>query len=646
MSLFTGLKVRLQKQTPRWLVLLIDVHFTVLSFILALAIVWKSNWSFGLQNSAIIALAVCLTYAVSYLVFKSYTGIIRHTGLREIVNVLKATSAALLLLFLMLIFIQDPYIDENFTLVVLHYLITTITLVFLRVLYKNAYARLVQPHSGKKNLLIYGAGNSGIITYNALMAERNVNNVVYAFIDDNPKLYRSRIDGVKVIAPKEVTKELMAKENIEEVIISIQNIALEDFNKIVDTFEDFPVKLKIVPPLNNWIDGKLEAKEIQEIRIEDLLGRKSIRLEKDSIRKEVEGKVVLVTGAAGSIGSEISRQLLHYNCKKVILLDQAETALYELKLSCVASIKKTQANVKFIVGDVRDYNRVNAIFKGLRPDLVFHAAAYKHVPLMEENPYEAIATNIKGTKHVVDAAAKYGVSKFVMVSTDKVVNPTNVMGATKRVAELYVNHFTQKQSDTNYVITRFGNVLGSNGSVIPLFRSQLAEGGPLTVTHPEVTRYFMTIPEACQLVLEAGAMAKGGEIFVFDMGSPIKILDLAKRMIQLSGLNYPTDIDIEITGLRLGEKIYEELLADGENTKPTHHEKIMIARVRENTIPEFDDIINNLINLTHSNQKMLNLKLVGMLKELVPEYKSNNSIFESLDQSKVNDSLSQVPVML
>lgn len=634
MKISKAVKERLKKQTPRWFVFLVDIHSTVMSFIVALAIVWQSDWSIGLKNSAGVALIAFLVYPLSFMFFKSYKGIIRHTGLQDIVNVLKASTFALLLLLVALYVIDSPYPKQSFTLVVLHYLITTSSLVFLRILYKRIFSQFIQSHRDAKHLLIYGAGTSGIITFNALQADGHVGNSVYAFIDDNPKLHRSRINGVKVISPKQVTKELIAKEEIEEIIISIQNIESAALNKIVARYEGFPVKLKIVPPVSNWIDGNLEAKQIQDIRIEDLLGRKTIHLEKDSIRKEVEGKVVLVTGAAGSIGSEISRQLLNYPCKKVVLLDQAESALYELQQTCSSSIKKNAIDVEFVIGDIRDYNRVDTVFRVFQPDIVFHAAAYKHVPLMEQNPYEAISTNIKGTKHIVDAADRYATGKFVMISTDKAVNPTNVMGATKRVAELYVNYFTKKQGHTNYVVTRFGNVLGSNGSVIPLFRNQMANGGPLTVTHPEVTRYFMTIPEACQLVLEAGAMAKGGEIYVFDMGESMKIMDLAKRMIQLSGLHYPTDMDIEICGLRPGEKIYEELLADGENTRPTHHEKIMIAKVRENNIENFAEIIENLTLLPlDPNQENFNMQLVQTLKDLVPEYKSQNSIYESMDQS-------------
>lgn len=637
------LKEQLKQQKPRWIVFLVDVHFTALALAVSILIVWQSEWNIGLKNSAVIAGIAILVYPLSFILFNTFKRIIRHTGLRDIVNVLEASSFALVLLFISLLVIDVPYPKQSFILVVLHYLLTISSLVFLRILYKRMYLQFVQPHSRTKHILIYGAGTSGIITYNALKAEGHLGSVLCAFVDDNPKLHNSRINGIRVICPKQVTKAFLTEKKIEEIIISIQNISPVALNDIVKHFEDYPVKLKIVPPVSNWINGNLQAKQIQEIRIEDLLGRKLIELGKESVRKEVEGKVVLVTGAAGSIGSEISRQLYGYPCKKLILLDQAESALYDLQQSCCSTDKIQNTNVVYVIGDIRNYNKVDSVFNTFRPDIVFHAAAYKHVPLMEQNPHEAITTNIKGTKHLVDAADRYGAGKFVMISTDKAVNPTNVMGATKRVAELYVNYFTKKNSKTNYVITRFGNVLGSNGSVIPLFRRQLAKGGPLTVTHEDITRYFMTIPEACQLVLEAGAMAKGGEIYVFDMGESMKIMDLAKRMIQLSGLHYPTDIDIEICGLRPGEKIYEELLADGENTQPTYHEKIMIAKVCENNIVGFNESIDRLLNLPLDlSQEEFNLTLVGIIKKLVPEYKSQNSIYESLDDKETKEHTREV----
>jgi len=399
--------------------------------------------------------------------------------------------------------------------------------------------------------------------------------------------------------------------------------------EIVEQFIDLPVTLKIIPPASDWLDGEYSNKQIKELRIEDLLGRKSINLQNEIVAADLNNKVVLVTGAAGSIGSEIARQIALFNFKKLILLDHAESALYDVQQTMVS---KKKDDIVYIVGNIRESLKMRRIFEEFKPDYVYHAAAYKHVPLMEDYPQEAIHTNIKGTKAMADLSVEFNVTKFVMVSTDKAVNPTNVMGATKRAAEIYVSSLKGK-GNTSFIVTRFGNVLGSNGSVIPIFKRQLEKGGPLTVTHPDITRFFMTIPEACQLVLEASVMGKAGDIFVFDMGKSVKIIDLAKRMIKLSGLEYPTDIDIKITGLRPGEKIFEELLANNENTVKTHHEKIMIAKIREQDLIKAQDDINGLCFYVLNNETTLDpMYMVGQLKLIVPEFKSQNSVFSVLDK--------------
>jgi len=416
MNIFTALKNRLQNQTPRWFVFLIDIHFTAFSFILSLAIVWQSDWGVGLRSSAIVLSVVTLTYALSFLIFKSYSAIIRHTGLRDIVNVLKATSTALALLLIVLYFIHIPYPDKNFIMVVLHYFFTTTALIFLRILYKYMYARHVQPHKRKKHLLIYGAGSSGVITHNALTADGNMDNVVKAFIDDNVKLYRSRINGVKVIPPSDVTKEMIVKDKIEEIIVSIQNIAIEKLNKIVKNFEGFAVKLRLVPLLKDWIDGRLEATQIQEVHIENLLGRNPIDINKEAFRNEVKDKVVLVTGAAGLVGTEISSHLLNYACKKIILVDQVASDLKKLEESWMSSKIMKGVKVEFIPADIRVDYIVDSLYNRFRLDIVYHADAYNKVLVMEENPYNAITVNIKGTRHLVAAANRYGVEKLVMVA--------------------------------------------------------------------------------------------------------------------------------------------------------------------------------------------------------------------------------------
>ncbi|MCK4562823.1 MAG: polysaccharide biosynthesis protein, partial [Flavobacteriaceae bacterium] len=385
--------------------------------------------------------------------------------------------------------------------------------------------------------------------------------------------------------------------------------------------------IKLVPPVQQWIDGELNVGQIKEVKIEDLLDRSPIQIENPVIQKEFNGKVILITGAAGSIGSEIAHQISNYDYKHIILLDQAESPLYDLQQEFLRNDVK---NFSVELADVRNEKRLKSIFKTYKIDLIFHAAAYKHVPLMESNPYEAIRVNIMGTSLVMNLAIKNNIEKFIMVSTDKAVNPTNVMGATKRVAEIYANCLNA-ESKTKFVTTRFGNVLGSNGSVIPLFRKQIENGGPLTVTHKDITRFFMTIPEACQLVLEAGVMGNGGEIYVFDMGESVKIFDLAKKMIHLSGMEYPKDIDIEITGLRPGEKLYEELLTSDENTIPTYHHKILIAKTENINVKEIKQKIEKLI----IKNTLTNIDIVKALKSIIPEYISNNSEFEKLDETNV-----------
>lgn len=632
MSILTSLRTRLKKNTPRWVILFIDLYVTGFAYILSLLVIWHLDLLEALRETYHLAVLLGLFYPMSFIIFRIYRGIVRHTSLVDMTRVFKACffafSASLLVSFVY----EPDLFKRNLELLFFHFLLSAFLLSSLRILYKFIFDTYVQPKGSIRNVVIYGAGTSGLITYEALVADTSGSMRVKAFIDDNKKLHGNNIKGIPVVSSDRINIKSVKQHAIDDVIISIQNIKSSELNKIVEKFEDLGVKLKIVPPVNTWIDGNLESRQIQEVKIEDLLGREPIHIEKDSIRAEVTDKVVLVTGAAGSIGSEIARQLINYPCKQIILVDQAESALYEKQQNAKLKIEDLNCDVEYVIGDIRDPQRVETIYSVFKPDIVFHAAAYKHVPLMEDNPYEAISTNVKGTKLVVDAAIKHGAQKFVMVSTDKAVNPTNVMGASKRLAELYVNYQHKQNHSTKFVVTRFGNVLGSNGSVIPLFRNQILKRRNLTVTHPEVTRYFMTIPEACQLVLEAGAMSKGGEIYVFDMGESMKIIDLAKRMIQLSGLRYPVDLGIDIVGLRPGEKIYEELLADDENTVPTHHDKIMIAKVRDNNIPEFVDKINSLINLRkESTQENFNLDLVKQIKLLVPEFKSNNSVFQQLD---------------
>ena len=463
------------------------------------------------------------------------------------------------------------------------------------------------------------------LTYTVLTNDKEIKVQVVGFIDDDKRLTHKMINGIKVYSPDEIDTDFIKGKNIDEIIISIQQIKPTRLLEIVDQLSKLTVHVKIVPPVKSWIDGNLKVNQIKQIKIEDLLGRDPIKINNTVLQREFHQEVVMITGAAGSIGSEISRQIAQFKYAQLILIDQAESDLYELQQFLK---QRNFEHIISVVADIRNKKRMEKLYKQYRPTLVFHAAAYKHVPLMESNVYEAVCVNVAGTQIVADLAVKYQVKKFVFISTDKAVNPTNVMGATKRIAEMYISTLNNNNEKTKFITTRFGNVLGSNGSVIPLFQSQITNGGPLTLTHPEITRYFMTIPEACELVLEAGAMGNGGELYVFDMGESVKIVDLAKNMIRLSGLRYPEDIDIKITGLRPGEKIYEELLGDGENTIPTYHEKIMIAKTKP---IDFELVQQQINDLCKANLELNCEDTVIRMKEIVREYKSNNSEFEVLD---------------
>jgi FlaA1/EpsC-like NDP-sugar epimerase len=493
----------------------------------------------------------------------------------------------------------------------------------------------------KRRVIIYGVGETGVATKRTLDADPNVNMSVVAFVDDDLRKRGKVVDSVKIYHTDDLAK-IIEEENIDDLILTTQNLSPERKNKAVDLCLDHNVKVLNVPPLKTWVNGSFKVNQIKNIKIEDLLERAPIFIEEDIIESQIKGKRVLVTGAAGSIGSEIVRQLIKFNPQLIILNDIAESPLHEMQLE----LQDNSLTNNFIayIGDVKNVSRMEKMFTTFKPHFVYHAAAYKHVPMMEKNPCEAICTNVGGTKVIADLSVKYRVEKFVMVSTDKAVNPTNVMGASKRIAEIYVqsyfNYLEKKNLNsvngsvikTKFITTRFGNVLGSSGSVIPRFKAQIQKGGPITVTHPDITRYFMTIPEACRLVLEAGSMGKGGEIFIFDMGQSVKIVELAKKMIKLSGLIPNQDIQIEFTGLRPGEKLYEELLNDTENTLPTHHDKIMIAKVRTYDFESIQTKVEELILLAcdyHDND------VVKAMKNMVPEFISKNSIYEELDALEV-----------
>lgn len=624
----------------RWLVLAIDVIIAIFSFLVATAL--RLNFRYEELHLEVFIYHFVFLLSIrfiTFLYFKTYSGIIRHTSIEDAVLILKTiftgTAVAAIISLAIRYFLHvETLIYVPISILVIDFFICLFLMVSLRFMVKKFYESFINEFKPAVGVLIYGAGYSGLLTKNVIQNDRGINYQVLGFIDDNDSKVGKTIEGIRVFNLGEALDKFVDTYEGLQVIMAIKNINIQAKRKISDVFLDRGVVVKTLPPVDKWVGGEFAINQIHNVKIEDLLGREEIQMNNKMISEEMNSKSILVTGAAGSIGSEIVRQLIAYFPSKIILVDQAESGLFDLEYELVGRIpSNTEIVVK--VADVSDINRMSYIFRTHKPSIVFHAAAYKHVPLMEKNPYEAVKINILGTRILADLAAENAVDKFVMVSTDKAVNPTNVMGATKRFAEMYTQSMNQLEGmHTKFIATRFGNVLGSNGSVIPLFKKQIERGGPVTVTHPDITRYFMTIPEACELVLEAATMGEGGEVFVFDMGESVKIINLAKKMITLSGMRVDRDIEIKFTGLRPGEKLYEELLSTDENTLPTHHPKILIAKVN---VPSYSymEIQMNLM------QEVLdeggnNNELVSKIKEVIPEYKSNNSIFEKLDKVTFN----------
>jgi FlaA1/EpsC-like NDP-sugar epimerase len=619
-----------QYNLPRWSILFIDTFVCALALSLAFFIRFYFDSVMSVQDKQNLPydfLIVLSIRFISFYISKTYKGVVRYTSTRDTMRIFVVILSGSFLLFALNIislnYILGYYFIPN-SVIIIDALVSLFVMITSRLAVKALYSEIKNPTKEKINVLIYGAGEAGIITKRTLDRDAAIKYKAVAFIDaDEDKLGRS-IEGV-FIFPQSKMPELIKEYEIELVIIAIQKISSQKKNEITDLCLENNVKVLTVPPVTNWINGELSFNQIKSIKIEDLLERDPIKLDDLAISAQLKNKVVLITGAAGSIGSELARQCANYSPKKIYLLDQAESPLHELELEFNEKFKDTAFEV--VIADIRNIERLKHVFNSFQPQIVFHAAAYKHVPMMENNPSESIFTNILGTKNTADLANEFKVERFVFVSTDKAVNPTNVMGASKRIAEIYIQSLGKK-SQTKFITTRFGNVLGSNGSVIPRFKKQIEEGGPITITHPDITRYFMTIPEASQLVLEAGSIGKGGEIFVFNMGKSVKILDLARKMILLSGLKENRDIKIIFTGLRPGEKLFEELLADAENTLPTHHDQILIGKVREYDYEEVKNIINELIKLFNTQNNEL---IVQRMKDLVPEFKSNNSVFQKLD---------------
>ncbi len=620
-----------RQNIPRWFIFLVDILVVFFSVILAYLV--RFNFNVPPQEIQLwpqVFLLVLGVRALSFLISKTYAGIIRYTSTEDAVRIFLVLLSGSLFFGLANLF-SYYFINEKFlvpfSIIIIEFISVTLGMVTFRILVKITYLEIKNPSGEKTRVIIFGAGEAGVITKRALDRDLGIRYKVAAFIDDDKNKQGKKLEGVTIYSFDRI-RELLLAETIESVIIAVQDLKPAKKQSIVDACFPFDTKVMTVPPVANWINGELSFKQIKKIKIEDLLERDEIKMNEDKINKELNGAVIMITGAAGSIGSEIVRQVLNFNPKKLVLIDQAESALFDLETEL--NDKYPEKNFEIAVADICNLVRMENAFRVFRPEIVYHAAAYKHVPMMENNPTEALFTNINGTKTVADLSVKFAVRKFIMISTDKAVNPTNVMGASKRIAEIYTQALNKKEK-TRFITTRFGNVLGSNGSAVQLFRKQIEKGGPITVTHPEVIRYFMTIPEACRLVLQAGNMGKGGEIFLFDMGEPVKITDLAKKMVRLSGLELDKDIQIKFTGLRPGEKLYEELLNSEENTLPTHHSQIMIGKTRAYDFDEINNRIDELISL-FKNQD--NTEIVKKMKEIVPEYISQNSVYEKLDIGK------------
>jgi len=619
-----------KKHIPRWIVLLIDVAICASAFIVSYLI----RFNFSIPDHELSPIAYTLPFvifvrALSFYLGKTYTGIVRFTGGKDAERIFLVvtigsvvfTTTSLLTYFLTPIGV----LIIPLSIVIIDYLLTIVVMIGSRALVKSIHMEQTNPTKSKRHVIIFGAGEAGVIAKRTLDRDAGTKYRVSSFVDDDKNKSGKTLEGIKIHHADKL-RELLATKDIHQMVLAVQNISAARKQFVIDTCMDYNIRVLNVPPVERWINGELSFRQIQKVKIEDLLERDPIRLDMAAIEKQINGKTVLVSGAAGSIGSEIVRQASAFKPKKLVLLDQAESPLYDLELEMKE--KFSLDNIEAVLGDVRNADRIENLYRTYKPDIIYHAAAYKHVPSIENNPSEAILVNIKGSQIMADKAIEHGVSDFVFVSTDKAVNPSNVMGASKRLAEMYIQGLSRHHGKTKFITTRFGNVLGSNGSVVLRFRKQIEQGGPVTVTDPEVSRYFMTIPEACQLVLEAGATGVSGEIYIFDMGKSMKIDDMAKKMIKLSKLELNKDIKLVYTGLRPGEKLKEELLTNQENTKPTHNSKIMIAKVREY---DWETIAENIDALVNMFPDQNNEEIVKKMKEMVPEFKSSNSVYEALD---------------
>ena len=612
------------KVLPIWTILLIDIFIIVASCLLAYSLRYDFR-SIFLDSSTIdkTILWTVVANLIFFRVFRTYSNVLRFSSFVDIMRIFVSLTVSYGVLMILSVLL-DAYLGVRIgaiSVLFMAYVINFAMMACSRIVVKMFFEVLNFDGSHTTNVFIYGAKEAGVNIAKSLRVNLRNHYRLRGFIADEPELIGKVMMGAKVFPNDELLIENMNDRDVHTIIVSPAKMEKLKKSDMIDTLLSNNVKLLTAPPLSEWGGQSLNKTQLKEIQIEDLLQREPIEVDIHKIASHLEGKRVMITGAAGSIGSEIMRQVASFNPYKLILIDQAETPLHDIRLELQDRWRDIDAET--IVADISNATRMEAIFREYKPQYIFHAAAYKHVPMMEDNVSESIQINVSGTRTLADLAVKFGSEKFVMISTDKAVNPTNVMGCSKRICEIYVQSLAKKLQKEG---TRSGNVLGSNGSVIPRFRDQIQRGGPVTVTHPEIIRYFMTIPEACRLVLEAGSMGNGGEIYIFDMGKPVKIVDLAKRMISLSGR---TDVKIEFTGLRHGEKLYEELLNVKELTKPTYHEKIMIATVREYDYDEVKERIQKLIDVSYTYDQM---KIVAAMKDIVPEFVSKNSCFEALDK--------------
>ncbi|HRO42626.1 MAG TPA: nucleoside-diphosphate sugar epimerase/dehydratase [Flavipsychrobacter sp.] len=629
------------KTLPRWLIFALDL--ATVGFALFVSQILRFNFDLNITfHNFTFALALALGInSILFYAFKSFAGIVRYTTIRDTFRLLAITAIASAIYFIIgFVYYSKGVFFLSRATILINFFIASSGLIGYRMCVRHLYRVFFTDNllKNRSKAAVYDTSEQGLLTKRVINDYPQSQMQIVAFVDDKYNKHGKIMEGLPIYDLQEATFKKLADENVKLIIIANKEIQVDKLNLIVDKALQYGIRVQQVPPITQWLKGKLGSEQLKDINIEDLLEREVIQIHNENIFYALKGKKILVTGAAGSIGSEMVRQLVKFKPALIILCDKAETPMHELCLEMQERFPG--AAIKAYMGDICDRVRMDHLFEVYNPDIVFHAAAYKHVPLMEENPSVAILNNVLGTRVLAELSVSYGTEKFVMISTDKAVNPTNVMGASKRISEIFIQSLFKHlypsekeivkngQKPTMFITTRFGNVLGSNGSVIPRFKKQIESGGPITVTHPEITRYFMTIPEACQLVIEAGVMGMGGEIFVFDMGKPVRVVDLAEKMIRLSGRQPGVDVDVVFTGLRPGEKLFEELLSNKENTLPTYHEKILIAKVMEYDFPVVNEKIEKLI---HSATSHYTYETVALMKDLVPEFISNNSSFESLD---------------